>query len=1182
VVASLPLQGQAKAVTLEGSTTSAETQTAYVATGSYGLAVVNASQFQRPIILGQIDLTGDAVDVAVDSRLGIAAVASTSALHLVDVSDPASPRLIRSINVPAAQVEIVNGLAYVAASNGIEAYSLISGEQLDALPLSNVSIVSLAREGSMLYAVDAGRTLRAVDTSGLAMQARGTLALPPNSARVFVGNGIAYIGASNGDVNGGFVTAVVSNPDSMSLLSGVDAANVQGKVIVANGSGLGIAVGQLYNFGYFSSLDVMDLSDPSNTGAFLTRVNLPVEPFDVAIGSGIAFVAGGTAGLSVVNYLPFDNRGVRPTVTVTAPNADRDPATPGIQALEGSIIDLKLDVADDRQVRNVELLVDGQVVANDVSFPWTTLVGLPVLSAGADTVVVQARATDTGGNSTLSDPLAIALVPDTFAPTIVRSNVPEGSRHAKSFQTLRLQFSEAMDPASLIAANFALRDAADNLIVPVDVALVSQGTVAQITVPALQAGQYSLLIQADQVRDRAGNALGSGQTLFSSFTISEATIEWVGTIDGNWNNPANWDLGRLPGPSDDVLIDVATAITVTHNSGDTHVHSLTVAENFVLSGGTLTVDEFLTAEKSFALNGGTLKHATLNLAPASAMSVTNNAANRLESVTVNGDLNLGTSAVMVVKDLVLNGTATLADFASIGFDGTQRLEGQATIVFDTTRNDRYAHLEMSNAGTLTLGAQAQLRGGAGALGYTGRFNQAMELVNEGTISADVTGRTILFGGSGRLTSFTNKGTLNALNGGSLSVQAPSFTNRGTLESLTGGSFSLVGSQVANSGLISVSAGTSGFLSFGAWSNTGTLRNAGDLELSGTIQTAGLGQIEHLGGVVRFRGTVQNEGQTLTLGATAGEWVFDRGLVIEGGRVVATGSTSVAPFAFPGNGGSVRLVDMTFAGDLNVNGWLQLDRVTLEGTFHLKAGVLGGTSFAAVLAFEGDQTLSRGTILFEGGASRTYITMTRSGTLTLGPDVVLRAKDGQAAIGSYFFGTPEVALINQGLIEADGRSITITAGGVRNEGTLRTLNGGTLSLQANASTNEGVMSAVNGTISLTNLAPNLGTIEAGVGGLVSIIGNLSNDPAATLRIVIGGAAADQRGRISVTGTADLAGTLAVKLTNGFVPAIDQSFQFLSAASVVGSFGAVVDEDPEDGRAYVVVATSTTASLNTVLE
>ncbi|WP_291862968.1 Ig-like domain-containing protein, partial [Accumulibacter sp.] len=128
IVSTLPLQGQAKAVTLEGSTTNAEMQTAYVATGTHGLAIVDASNFQRPLVLSQLDLTGDAVDIAVDSRLGIAAVAAGSALHLVDVSDATAPVRTQTINIPAVQVEVANGVAYVAAGNGIESYSLLTGE----------------------------------------------------------------------------------------------------------------------------------------------------------------------------------------------------------------------------------------------------------------------------------------------------------------------------------------------------------------------------------------------------------------------------------------------------------------------------------------------------------------------------------------------------------------------------------------------------------------------------------------------------------------------------------------------------------------------------------------------------------------------------------------------------------------------------------------------------------------------------------------------------------------------------------------------------------------------------------------------------------------------------------------------------------------------------------------------
>ena len=62
----------------EGSTTNSQQQIAYVALGSRGLAIVDASQFQMPILLGQLDLPGDATDVAVDSSLGVAAVAAKS------------------------------------------------------------------------------------------------------------------------------------------------------------------------------------------------------------------------------------------------------------------------------------------------------------------------------------------------------------------------------------------------------------------------------------------------------------------------------------------------------------------------------------------------------------------------------------------------------------------------------------------------------------------------------------------------------------------------------------------------------------------------------------------------------------------------------------------------------------------------------------------------------------------------------------------------------------------------------------------------------------------------------------------------------------------------------------------------------------------------------------------------
>jgi len=95
VIASVPLLGEAQAIMLIGSTTNTAQQTAYVATGSYGLAIVDASDYQSPTVLAQMQLTGTATDVAVDATLGLAAVATGSGgLDIIDVSNPTSPMLV--------------------------------------------------------------------------------------------------------------------------------------------------------------------------------------------------------------------------------------------------------------------------------------------------------------------------------------------------------------------------------------------------------------------------------------------------------------------------------------------------------------------------------------------------------------------------------------------------------------------------------------------------------------------------------------------------------------------------------------------------------------------------------------------------------------------------------------------------------------------------------------------------------------------------------------------------------------------------------------------------------------------------------------------------------------------------------------------------------------------------------
>jgi hypothetical protein len=68
-----------------------------------------------------------------------------------------------------------------------------------------------------------------------------------------------------------------------------------------------------------------------------------------------------------------------------------------------------------------------------------------------------------------------------------------------------------------------------------------------------------------------GYVLGAAATGITSatsaaFTISSAaasTIQWSNPAGGSWSNPANWNLGRVPQPTDSVVIAMPGTYTVT-------------------------------------------------------------------------------------------------------------------------------------------------------------------------------------------------------------------------------------------------------------------------------------------------------------------------------------------------------------------------------------------------------------------------------------------------------------------------------------------------------------------------------------------------------------------------------------------------------------------------------------------
>ena len=524
VISRVELKGTAESVAVLGSLDGLSRNIALVATGAYGLAVVDASALTAPKLLSELKLAGNSTDVAVDAGRGLAAVAAGDAgLHVVDVTVAAAPRLVQTLVFaqPVAQVEVRDGLAFVAAGSSIAVVDLNSLEVTQTLDLSAVgggTITGLAIDGGIVYAMDSARTLRSFASSGNQLTSLGSLVLPDGGGKLFAGGGIVYVGTTQSFAQG-FLTVDAANPATLALKSGVDLNSIAGQSLAANGSGLLVNTGALRGARgeFLNVIDVIDVSDPADTSKFVTRYNLPAAPRDLVIANGLAFVADGSGGLQVVNYISFDTKGKAPTVSITVDGVDVDPSKPGIQVLEGRPVQVRPVITDDVQVRNVELLVNGKVVSNDVSFPFELFAQAPTIAAGGTTLTLQVRATDTGGNATLSAAVVLDVVPDTFAPQVTKVSLDEGAR-VFFVRSVDVTFDEPLDTALLAVSGVSLVRAgadgtfgtADDEAVTVRLDTRSFGqSLSILPTGYLLPGNYELRIDPSVIADRAGNALAA-------------------------------------------------------------------------------------------------------------------------------------------------------------------------------------------------------------------------------------------------------------------------------------------------------------------------------------------------------------------------------------------------------------------------------------------------------------------------------------------------------------------------------------------------------------------------------------------------------------------------------------------------------------------------------------------------
>ncbi len=529
VVGQVPLSGTAEAVAVAGTLDGRSTALVLVATGNHGLALINAGRLDSPRLLSELDLSGFASDVAMDQPLGLAVVAAGAVgVHIVDVTNMAQPRLVQTVALaqPVTDLVVRDGIAYAVSGNGVFAIDLASGELRSSLTLTGGgTLVDIARDGNVLYTLDNQRRLRAVMINGDLLTAMGSVVLQQAGGGLFVGGGVAYVGRDDG-FNAGFSTVNISNPAELTLISGPDTNNIAGKAIVATGSGQAVTVGS--PGGVFGSnvLDVVDVTNPANTDQFLSRVNLPAPPKDVVLANGIAYVAGGTGGLQVVNFRSVDTAQQPPTVSIQVEAVDADPDTAGVQVLEGRTLRIIPTVSDDVLVRNVELLINGLVVSNDVAFPYELFAQVPT---GSNSINVQVRATDTGGNVGLSDVLSLSVVPDTFPPQVASVSIADGDRRF-FVRSVDLVFDEPLDTLRLNTGGVSLVAAGadgtfgtdDDVSVPVRLTTRAFGqSVSVVMEGLLPPGDYRLTVSPEILVDRSGNVATEG--VVRTFNIRPAS-----------------------------------------------------------------------------------------------------------------------------------------------------------------------------------------------------------------------------------------------------------------------------------------------------------------------------------------------------------------------------------------------------------------------------------------------------------------------------------------------------------------------------------------------------------------------------------------------------------------------------------------------------------------------------------
>ncbi len=1106
-----------------------------------GVALIDVSNIFEPVVINQISI-GTAVKLVGGSFNRLVAVGVDNNLRILNISNPQESfveRVIDSGFTNVNKVEALGRYVYVAYSSfRVRKFDMITGEMIWEWSDADAAVQDISISRGNVYALT-GTSLKIFPDSNDTPETLGSVPVAGVQApleagrKLFVGGDYAYVGYFTG-----YSVIDVSDPTDPVIVGEPPATQLAIHDLVLDGNGRMIAT---TSFAGTSTLKatVYDSSDPTVVDVALVDFETPGTPRSVLLHRGVALVTDGSEGLQIINYVGADTGDVAPEISF-AGGTGFDLSMSEAEA--GQLTWLGVDATDDVQIRSVDLLINGQRVSLDTSYPYEVNFRIPWISDTQSSFTIQAVAVDTGGNATSTEVFEINIV-DTLPPKAVHAVPTLGDPHfGGEILEIRVLFDDQIDPGTLTGNTFVVVEAGedgefdtgDDVSVTGDLSFDPSTLFATLDLPtALEKGEYRISV-LEPISDFSGNIL-EGPIHFT-FDIWDEN-RWIAEAQsGSWSTGSNWSEG-LVRIQDRLIIDVPGVDAVTTIANQNYdIHQLYSEERFVLQGRTLSISDEAILNGRFewknqtTITGPGMTYANAGMEISGSSNkwvrgnhtfVNNGVLDWVESSIGVYDesvfLNSETGTIELLNDVVASTVHSNDAPSQFVNDGTIIKKGGALFQFQSTR--------LVNNGTIDIESgefsfQGARHDGEGQ--YIVRDGAVMQFVYPNGVRTDIDGPVTLHeGGLIKLAfGWAEFGVNSSVVGeGDVLVRRnESGLNGPSLLEVFGeydvGSTRIEDSSIANFHFLARSGHTE-LIDGSTLGGEGVFEATSDLEWNGGNMDGG--------GVTRVYGTLEITGVARPI-------VTDRNIEIYGDAICNPGQQMWY------NAGGEQAANVTVMEGAT---WTQIDDFNA-----IRRGNTSNSLF-----------LNKGTFIKQGDlVSNIPLPFENSGLVridggSLQYDVNYVQKDGETRLSGTNLGRKALSA------EPEFEGGLVTGSGAINLGVADVLNIGAIFSPGNEES----------------------------AGVISIDGGFDQSSGGTIAIDIFGTAQTEGNwdQLVVDRFFTLDGTLEVRLADGFIPAVGESYLILDGENTrVGEFASVSGLDIAADRKFEVVYSDHDVTLTVV--